>query len=108
MSLVCAGGCGPRYRAGSIEDLFVSKQRYNIDKDKGVVRVFAQVENTGEGLIREVKMEAVLLSADGDKRGTNNVVVENIKPGEKRNFSIAVTSHSRSHKVEIIAKEVEK
>jgi len=108
VGLICASGCGPRYPVGSIDDLFVTNKRYNIDKDKGIVRVFAQVENTGEGLIRQVKMEAVLLSADGDKRGTNNVVLKDIKPGEKRNFSIAVTSHSRSHKVEIVAKEVEK
>ncbi len=108
VALICASGCGPRYPAGSIDDLFVTNKRYNIDKDKGIVRVFAQLENTGAGLIREVKMEAVLLSADGDKRGTNNVVLKDIKPGEKRNFSIVVTSHSRGHKVEIVAKEVEK
>ncbi len=108
VGILCVTGCGSRHRPGSIEDLFISNKRYNIDKDKGVVRVFAQVENAGEGIVRVVKMEAVLLSADGDKRGTNNVVLQNIKPGEQRNFSITVTSHSRVHSVEVIAKEVEK
>jgi len=56
VGLICASGCGPRYPAGSIDDLFVTNKRYNIDN----------------------------------------------------NFSIVVTSHSRGHRVEIVAKEVEK
>jgi len=105
--IVMLPGCGPRYPEGSIEDLFVTNKHYYIDNEKGVARVFAQVENTGEGLIRKVCMEAVLRSSDGDKRGTNNVILESIKPGEKRTFSITVTSHSRGYTIEIIPKEVE-
>ncbi len=101
-------GCGLRYPAGSIDDLFVSNKRYVIDKDKGVVYAFARVENTGDGIIREVKMEAVIRSPDGNKRGTNNTILKDIKPGEKRDFSVVITSHSQGHTVEITAKEVDK
>lgn len=101
-------GCGLRYPAGSIDDLFVSSKRYVIDKDKGVVYAFARVENTGDGIIREVKMEAVIRSPDGNKRGTNNTILKDIKPGEKRDFSVVITSHSQGHTVEITAREVDK
>jgi hypothetical protein len=101
-------GCGLRYPAGSLDDLFVSNKRYVIDKDKGLVHAFARVENTGEGIIREVKMEAVIRSPDGNKRGTNNVILKDIKPGEKRDFSVVITSHSQGHTIEITATEVDK
>lgn len=107
VALVALAGCGHRYPQGSIDDLFIVDQRYNIDKEKGVVRVYARVENIGEGIVRKVRMEAVLRNADGGQRGTNNVVLENIKPGEKRDFSLVVTSHSQGHTVEIVPKEVE-
>ena len=101
------GGCGQRTPAGSVDDLFIANQRYNIDRDRGVVRVFAQVVNEGEGIVRQVKMEAVLYSAEGQKRGTNNVILTDIKPGERRDFAIMVTSHSHSERVAITPKEVE-
>lgn len=100
-------GCGPRYPEGSVDDLFVTRKHFAIDNEKGVGRVFAEVENTGEGLIKKVRMEAVLRSSEGDKRGTNNVILEDIKPGEVRTFSVTVTSHSRGHTIEIVPEEVE-
>lgn len=100
-------GCGPRYPEGSIDDLFVSRKHFAIDNEKGVGRVFAEVKNTGDGLIEKVRMEAVLRSSEGNKRGTNNVILEKIKPGEVRTFSVTVTSHNRAHTVQIIPHEVE-
>lgn len=85
----------------------MSNKRYNVDRERGIVRVFAQVVNEGEGRVRQVKMEAVLLSADGQKRGTNNIILTNIEPGEERDFAIVVTSHSHSQRVEITAKETD-
>lgn len=105
--VACVCGCGQRHPPGSIEDLFVSNKRYNVDRERGIVRVFAQVVNEGEGRVRQVKMEAVLLSADGQKRGTNNIILTNIEPGEERDFAIVVTSHSHSQRVEITAKETD-
>ncbi len=93
---------------GGVDDLFVTNKRFNIDNDAGVVRVYAQVENTGRGAVREARMEAILRSADGSKRGANNVILKDIAPGEKRDFSIVVTSHSKAADVEIVAGEVEK
>jgi hypothetical protein len=107
LALVLCTGCGPHYPEGSIDDLFVTRKHFAIDNEKGVGRVFAEVKNTGEGLIKQVRMEAVLRSSEGDKRGTNNVILEDIKPGEVRTFSITVTSHSRGHNIEIIPEEVE-
>ncbi len=93
---------------GSVDDLFVTNKRFNIDNEAGVVRVYARVENTGKGIVREAKMEATLRSADGSKRGANNVILKDIAPGEKRDFSIIVTSHSQAADVDILAREVEK
>ena len=99
------GAACSRTPPGSIDDLFVSNKRYNIDGD--VVRVYARVENTGEGIVREAKMEAILRSADGSKRGSNNVILKDIGPGEKRDFSVVVTSHSKAAVVEIVPREVD-
>ncbi|MFP3903143.1 MAG: FxLYD domain-containing protein [Armatimonadota bacterium] len=105
-AIIAVAGCGPRYPEGSVDDLFVARKHFIIDNEKGMARVFAEVKNTGDGLVKKVRMEAILRSSDGDKRGTNNVVLENIKPGETRTFSLTVTSHSRGHTVEIIPEEV--
>lgn len=106
-AVIMIAACGPRYAEGSIDDLFVAKKHFIIDNEKGMARVFAEVQNTGDGLIKKVRMEAILRSTEGDKRGTNNVILENIKPGETRTFSVTVTSHSRGHTVEIIPEQVE-
>jgi len=106
--LTAVGTACSRTPQGSVEDLFITNKRFNIDNDRGVVRVYARVENTGEGVVREAKMEVVLRSSDGNKRGTNNIILESLKPGEKREFSVAVTSHSQATEVEIIPREVEK
>ena len=90
-----------------MDDLFVTRKHFAIDNDRGVARVFAEVKNTGDGFVEKVRMEAVLRSSEGDKRGTNNVILEDIKPGEVRTFSVIVTSHSRGHTIEIVPQEVE-
>jgi hypothetical protein len=109
--LTTLGTACSRTPTGSVDDLFISNKRFNIDTDDdgggGIVRVYARVENTGEGVVREAKMEVVLRNSEGTKRGTNNITLENIQPGEKREFSVAVTSHSEAAEVEIIPREVE-
>lgn len=106
--LAVLGAACSRTPPGSVDDLFITNKRFNIDNDSGVVRVYARVENTGQGPVREARMEAVLRSADGNKRGTNNVILKDIAAGEKREFSVVVTSHSQATDVEIIPREVEK
>ena len=91
----CRGGAGK----ANLNDLFISSYRYNMDEDRGVVRVYGRLDNTGQGRFREAEVHAVLRSASGDKRGENSVVLQSIRPGEKRNFTLTVTSHDRAKEV---------
>jgi hypothetical protein len=95
------GGCARRAPKGAAEDLFISNQRFNIDQDRGLVRVYGRLDNTGKGHFAKVEVHAILRSAGGDKRGENNVTIEDLKPGERRNFAMTVTSHDRVSDVQL-------
>ncbi|MHB8994972.1 MAG: FxLYD domain-containing protein [Armatimonadota bacterium] len=95
------GGCPGAAQKGTPADLFISNQRFNIDEDRGLVRVFGRLDNTGAGHFAEVQIHAILRSAGGDKRGENNVTLEDLGPHERRNFAVTVTSHDRVSDVEL-------
>lgn len=99
-SLVLAGCPGGR-EPSDLSDLFISNRRFNIDDSRGLVRVYARLENTGQSRYREVEVHVTLLSASGDNVGENSVVLHDLKPGEKRDFAIGVTSHGRTHDVQL-------
>lgn len=92
-AVLVVGGCRGAVRA-NLNDLFISKQRYNLDENKGIVRIYAMIENTGQAHFKQVEVHAILRSAGGEKRGENNVLLQNIRPLEKRTFSLTVTSHA--------------
>jgi hypothetical protein len=94
-------GCPGRAPKGTADDLFISNQRFNIDEDRGLVRVYGRLDNAGTGHFAKVEVHAILRSAGGDKRGENNVTLEDLKPGERRNFAVTVTSHDRVSDVEL-------
>jgi len=45
------------------------------------------------------------VSAGGDKAGENSTLLRDIKPGEKRDFALNVTSHGRTHDVMLEVRE---
>jgi hypothetical protein len=98
-------GCDRAARKPDLHDLFISNRRFNIDRERDVVRVFARLENTGERRFREVEVHAILLSAGGDKRGENSVLLERIRPREQRDFAVTVTSHGRANDVVLEIRE---
>jgi len=96
-----AGGCRGKAAKANLEDLLIANRRFNIDEDRGLARVYARLDNTGEGSFKRVEVHATLRSAGGDKRGENTVTLENLKPHEQRVFALAVTSHGRVSDVEL-------
>jgi hypothetical protein len=98
-------GCPGRARKPNIADVFVSNQRFSIDNDRGLVQVYGRLDNTGQSRFRQVEVHAILRSAGGEKRGENSLLLQNIKPLEKRNFSLPVTSHSRATDVILEVRE---
>lgn len=95
------GGCLGGAPKGTAADLFISNQRFNIDENRGLVRVYGRLDNTGTGHFAEVEIHAILRSAGGDKRGENNVTLVDLGPRERRNFAVTVTSHDRVSEVEL-------
>ena len=101
LALACLCGCGAKGPPGDIAELYIPIHRFNIDEERGVVRIFARMENTGDGHFNEIQVRAILRSAGGNKRGENVLFLEDIKPRETRDFSILVTSHGRTQRVEL-------
>ena len=94
-------GCPGAAQKGTAADLFISNQRFNIDEDRGLVRVYGRLDNAGTAQFAKVEIHAILRSAGGDKRGENNVTLEDLGPRERRNFAVTVTSHDRVSDVEL-------
>lgn len=102
-----SGGCGGRGREGKIEDLFVSNERHVVDEEGGTVRVYGEVQNGGQGRVRQAAVYVILRSAGGETRGENNLILENIQPQEKRLFSLDVHSHGRVADVDVEVRKPE-
>lgn len=100
-------GCGSRTPRGKVTELFISNQRHNVDPEASKVRLYGRLENTGAGHFDKVEVNAVLHCANGDKCGENSVYLENLQPGEKRNFSFTVNSLDRVADVELQARLTE-
>lgn len=81
--------------------MLITNERFNIDEETGKVWVYGQLENLSASAFRQVEVHAILLSAARDKRGENSVKLQNIKPGEKRIFSLTATSHGRVASVDL-------
>ncbi len=103
ISVSCLGiaGCRGKEDGGTVEDLFIRRYRCNIDENHGVVRVVGEVENKGKRPVAEVEVRAIPCSPSGSRRGENMTVLRNIKPGERRIFSLTVTSHGRATSVQL-------
>ena len=101
--VTCLGipGCRGGEDGGIVEDLFIRRYRCNIDENHGVVRVVGEVENKGKQPVAEVEVRAIPRSPSGSRRGENMTVLRNIKPGERRTFSLTVTSHGRAASVQL-------
>lgn len=94
-------GCRGRNGAGEASELFVSNQRFNIDDERGQVRIFGRLDNGGAGRFERVEVHAILRSRGGDKSGENSVFLEHVQPQEKRPFALSVTSHGGVADVEL-------
>lgn len=99
--LCVAPGCRRGAGGGEFDDLTISSRRFNIDEDRGLVRIYGRLDNPGTGHFHRVEVHAILRSAGGDKRGENSVLLENVKPADKRTFALVVTSHGRVSDVEL-------
>ena len=95
------GGCRGKAAKANLDELLIASRRFNIDEERGLARIYARLDNTGEGRFQRVEVHATLRSAGGDKRGENTLTLENIKPHEKRVFALTVTSHGRVSDVEL-------
>jgi hypothetical protein len=93
------GGCLHGGQKADLHDLFISSRRFNIDEERGLVRIYARLENTGDSRFRAVEVHATLVSTTGEKRGENSLVLEDLRPHDQRDFALSVTSHGRTHDV---------
>jgi len=107
ISAIINTGCRSHPR-GQISDLFISNYRYVVDEQREIVCIYGRLDNTGAGQIAAVEIGATLWSRTGNKYGENSVIVEHIRPYEKREFALEVSMRGRPVSVELQLREPEK
>lgn len=102
-----AAGCSRNGGKGELAELFISNHRYVLDKERELVHVYGQLENTGDSRFREVEIHATLRSPARTNRGENSLILQNIRPHEKRQFALQVNSRDSVSSVELQVRKPE-
>ncbi len=101
-------GCGRRHQGrGTAAQLRQVRLMTAPDSRNRTCYVVAQVENGGQWPIRKAKVAATLLSAGGKPRGVNYYFLSDMKPGERRTFSMTVEAHGSFRDVQLSFHEPE-
>lgn len=102
VALACLTGCG-RNRdtaVGDITTLSIGRYRVNFDDKHRTSRIMAELRNSGPHAVRKCVVVAILRGAGGEQQGTARVVVEDIRPGQPKSFSLRVDSRGKERDVE--------
>jgi hypothetical protein len=76
--------------------------RCDVDDRAGLVRVVGEVVNAGPTTVPRLEVRAVLLGTSGETRGENlSPLLEDLAPGEKREFGVNVRSHGGVSRVDL-------
>lgn len=102
-----AAGCSRNGGNGEFGDLFISKHRWVEDEERELVHVYGELQNTGDSRFREVEIHATLRSPARSNRGENSVILQNIRPREKRLFSLSINSRDSVSSVELQVRKPE-
>lgn len=102
MALACLCGCG-RNREESAADLSalsISRYRVNFDSKHRTTRIMAELRNSGSTPVRKCVVVAILRGTTGEQQGSGRAVVEDIRPGQAKSFSIHMESRGKERDVE--------
>ncbi len=95
-------GCGKRgSKHGTADQLRQTRLMFSPSEKGRTCYLKAEVENTGRLRIPRVKVTATLRSATGKPRGINHCFLKDVKPGERRMFSLTVSAHDSFKHVEL-------
>jgi hypothetical protein len=103
-ALLTASGCGCGRRGsryGTAEQLRQTRIMFSRDEKGRTCYIVAEVENTGKLPIPRAKVTATVKSGTGKPRGINNHVLQDMKPGERRTFSMTVSAHDSFQHVDL-------
>lgn len=95
-----AAGCLRSTPPGRAADVIVRRYRYNIDREHNLVHVFGEAANLGEGAVPKIAVKVMVHNTAYAKTGENTLTLERIRPRERRDFAITVTSHGEASSVE--------
>jgi hypothetical protein len=98
----CLSGCG-RSRdtsAGDLSALTIARYRVNFDDKHKTSRIMAELRNNGTRTVRKCVVVAILRGAGGEQQGMGRAVVEDIRPGQPKSFSIRADSGGKQRDVE--------
>jgi len=86
--------------AGDLSALTVARYRVNFDDKHKTSRIMAELRNGGTRTVRKCVVVAILRGAGGEQQGMGRAVVEDIRPGQPKSFSIRADSGGKQRDVE--------
>jgi hypothetical protein len=85
---------------GDLSALTITRYRVNFDDKHHTARIMAELRNTGTHPVRKCTVVAILRGPGGEQEGTGRAVLEDIRPGQPRSFSIRADSRGKERDVE--------
>lgn len=94
-------GCGRPQTTHDISSVSVVRYRYVADPRDPLVHAVVEVKNAGPLTVERVLLVVTGIGRNGEKRGESRVVLERLRPGERRTVTTQFTNRGRLASVEV-------
>lgn len=98
---LAAAGCARPQFTYDVSSLSVLRYRYLVDPRDPLVHAVVEVHNTGPLTVERAVLVVTGIGRNGEKRGESRVVLERLKPGERRTITTQFSNRARLATVEV-------
>lgn len=99
--VLAASGCGRPRTTHDISSLSIVRYRYLADPRDPLVHAVVEVRNAGPLTVEKALLVVTGIGRNGEKRGESRVVLERLRPGERRTVTAQFTNRGRLATVEV-------
>jgi len=100
LALVAAGCARPQFTY-DVSSLSVLRYRYLVDPRDPLVHAVVEVHNAGPLTVERAVLVVTGIGRNGEKRGESRVVLERLRPGERRTITTQFSNRGRLATVEV-------
>jgi len=100
LALVAAGCARPQFTY-DVSSLSVLRYRYLVDPRDPLVQAVVEVHNAGPLTVERAVLVVTGIGRNGEKRGESRVVLERLRPGERRTITTQFSNRGRLATVEV-------